>query len=255
MNKNNVIFSILILAVLSFTHCAKRQNAMEPKLSGPELIMNEGFSYLNVGDYAKAEEKLKKAVEKKPSLFLAINGLGIIYLNQRKLDLAIDYFSRVLTLNGEFVDAHNSLGIAYTEKGDFLNAKRHFLIAANNKLYSTKENAYLNLANLEIKREKYQAALRYVEKGLAHNDEFAPLFNMKAIAYEYLEDLPNAIANYKKALSLLAAEDATYLYNLGRAYHKAGQKQQAFDALEKALANTTSNSLIEQINQLINTIE
>ena len=65
-------------------------------------------------------------------------------------------------------------------------------MAANAEDYLTPENAFANLAVLEIKFEKYAAALRYAEKGLLLNRRFAPLYNLKGMALENLNDLAQA---------------------------------------------------------------
>ena len=75
--------------------------------------------------------------------------------------------------------------IIYTETGKYDLAKEHLVIAANSNSYDTPENAYANLARLEIEHNKYESARRYLEKGLVKNNEFAPLLNYLGIILEH----------------------------------------------------------------------
>ena len=131
-----------------------------------------------------AEQKLLKAIKKNPILPIALQGLGVIYLQNGEFDKALNYFKKLLQVNPGHYDAHNAIGIIYIEKGKYDLAKENLLIAANAIKYRTPENAFLNLANLEIRRKKLDAALRYIEKGLKKNKGFAPLYNMRGIVFE-----------------------------------------------------------------------
>jgi Tfp pilus assembly protein PilF len=254
------IFLMIFLFVFSsFIGCSpKKKNPRYPnrlKPGTPEYLLHEGLFYLNSGNIDLAEKKLLKALKKKPTLIGAVNGLGVVYLQKRDFKKSIGYFTQVVRTNPDSYDAYNYLGVAYTELGEYNLAKENLLRAANAGKYRTPENAFVNLALLEIRQGRYDAALRYVEKGLEKNNRFPPLCNLMGVILENQEKFPEALKWYEKALSLLTEEDVTFLVNLGRVYSKLGKKDKALDILEKALSKAYSPQMKEQIRTMIKSLE
>jgi len=252
---------LIFVSIFSFfiiTGCGGNKVQSGPgqlKRGTPEYDFNEGIYYLNTGDIKAAEKKLVLALKKDPNMVGAVNALGIVYLNKRDFDNAVKQFRRVIQLNPKFFDAYNYLGVIFTETGKYELARENLLIAANAETYRTPENAFANLAALELNNNKLDSALRYVDKGLDKNKNFAPLYNLKGIVCENRKEYKEAIANYEKALSLLTEDDATILINIGRAYGKMGDKKKALDTLEKALSKAYIPQLKNQVNALIKELE
>jgi Tfp pilus assembly protein PilF len=250
---------VLVLVVLPFSGCSGQKQARnypgQLKPGTAEFILNEGIFYLNSGNLAMAEKKLKKALKKKPTMLAAVNALGIVYLNKRDFKNAIKYFTQVVRMNPQYYDAYNYLGVLYTEMGEYNLAKENLLIAANATLYRTPENAFANLANLEIRQKKYESALRYIDKGLQKNDRFAPLCNLKGIVLENQKKYISAIRWYERAITLLTEPDVTFLINIGRVYSTMGYKDKALDTLEKALSKALTQELKVRIRKMIVELE
>lgn len=248
-----VLFSLFIIIGCSGNRV--QSNPGQLKRGTPAYDLNEALFYLNTGDFKAAEPKLVSALKKDPTLVGAVNALGIVYLNKRDFDNAVKQFRRVIQLNPKFFDAYNYLGVIFTETGKYELAKENLLIAANAETYRTPENAYANLASLELNNNKLESALRYAEKGLEKNKNFAPLYNLKGLILENRKEYREAISSYEKALSLLTEDDATFLINIGRTYAKMGDKQKALDILEKALPKAYSPQVKDQIIASIKELE
>jgi Tfp pilus assembly protein PilF len=225
------------------------------KPGSANYLLNEGLFYLNEGNIVLAEKKLKKALKKKDNFFQALNALGIVYTYKQEFDKAIGYFRKVLAINPGFIDAHNSLGLIYIEMNNYDAAKENLLIAANHEDYKTPENAFVNLAMLEMKFNHPSLAMRYVEKGIEENKRFAPLYNLKGILLEKEKKYQESLTNFEKAMSLLVAPDINVLINLGRAYSRVGRKIKAMDILEQALANAASPTVRDQIMKEIKNLD
>lgn len=260
MKKNLVFTAIIIMCCVvlvcgPMTGCAKKkanyQYGDRMKKGTPEFTLNEAIFYLNSGKLDLAEKKLLETLKMNPTMALAINALGIVYLNKRDFPKAVQYFTQVVRTNPEFYDAYNYLGVTYSEMGEYNLAKENLLIAANGAKYQTPENAYANLAMLEIREKRYNTAMRYIDKGLARNDRFALLSNLKGVVLENQEKYNEALQWYNRALSQTTEPEATYLINIGRVYTKMGQKDKALDFLEKALGKTTVKEVKEQIHKMI----
>jgi signal transduction histidine kinase/ATP/maltotriose-dependent transcriptional regulator MalT len=98
----------------------------------PEIILEEGICLSMAGLYSKSIEKLAglENTEQKSNLKISdyltlINCLGIAYLNNHQLDLALSYFHKAINLKDrliyshDLVKAYHNLGLAYTWLGDF----------------------------------------------------------------------------------------------------------------------------------------
>jgi len=248
--KKWIIISVTVILLFA---CSKKPSTVPGSLKpgSPEYIMNQGIFFLNEGNIKLAEDKLLTAIKKKPNLEGALNALGLVYMYKRDFEKAATYFKKLLSLNPGFSDAYNSLGLIYSELNRYNLAKEYFLTAANSKGYRTPENAYVNLALLELKNNKLESAKRYTDKAMKKNRNFAPIYNLKGIIANQENQHSEALANFKKALSLLTEEDAKILVNMGQVYIKMGQKRKALDVLEKALTKAKSEPMKQNIRQLI----
>jgi type IV pilus assembly protein PilF len=248
---------VLLLAIVSFLACGRRAPQTAPGQLQPgsaEYLANEGIGYLNNGRLELAAERLTAALKKNPQLAQALNAMALVHVYRREFPKAIEMLNRLLQVNPKFLDAFNLLGAVYTEQGDYEQAKENLLIAANAEEYQTPENAYANLAMLEIKFAKYDSALRYAEKGLLLNRRFAPLFNLKGQALENLNRLPEAAEGYARALALLASPEPVYLVNSARVAAKLGDRKRALDQLEQALGRTQDPDLRAEIIRMIKSL-
>lgn len=88
---------------------------IEPSYSG---YNNAGLIYANKGDYPKAAEAYKKALEYSPQSFKTWYHLGLVYASDLKFQEAIESYEKVLKLNPKYTDAFLGLGSAYYWSGD-----------------------------------------------------------------------------------------------------------------------------------------
>ena len=247
-----------LLIMVAFLACGGGKPRTVPGQMQPgsaEYLANEGVRHLNDGRLDLAEKSLLAALQKNPRLAPALNALGLVYVYRRDFAKAIDTLNRLIQISPQFYDAYNLLGTVYTELGNYQQAKEKLLVAANAEEYLTPENAFANLAVLEIKFEKFDAALRYAGKGLLLNRRFAPLYNLKGLALENLNKPNEALKNYDKALALITIPDPGYLINSARVLSKLGDKKKALDNLELALGKTQDAAQKAKIIKMIKILE
>jgi tetratricopeptide (TPR) repeat protein len=108
---------------------------------------------------------------------------------------------------------------------------------------------------LEIKHNKIESAKRYTDKAMSRNRNFAPTYNLKGIIADREGKYQEALAHYKKALSLLTEDDVNILINIGQVYLRMGDKGKALDMMEKALSKARSEQVKVYIRGLIKQIE
>ena len=250
--------ALIVLTAAAFVACGGSKPRTVPgqmKPGSAEYLANEGIGYLNSGRLDLAENSLVAALKKNPRLVPALNAMALVHVYRRDFARAIDALNLLLQVNPKFFDANNLLGTIYTEQGNYEKAKENLLIAANALEYQTPENAFANLALLEIKFGKFDAALRYAEKGLLLNRRFAPLYNLKGQALENLNKLEEAAENYDRALVLLTVPDPLYLLNSARVAAKLGDRRKALDELELAMGKTQDEALKAEILKLIKSLD
>jgi len=249
-------FTLLIM--VAFLACGGGKPRTAPGQMQPgsaEYLANEGVRHLNDGRLDLAEKSLLESLRKNPSLVPGLNALSLVYVYRRDFSKAIETLNRLIQVSPQFYDAYNLLGTVYTELGNYQQAREKLLVAANAAEYLTPENAFANLAGLEIKFEKFDAALRYAEKGLLLNRRFAPLYNLKGVALENLNKLSDALTNYEKALALLTLPDPGYLINSARVLSKLGNKKKALDNLELAMGSARDVAQKAEIIKMIKILE
>lgn len=248
----NVTIVLLLVAVAAACGGGKPQTApgrMQPGTA--EYLANEGVAYLSQGQLGLAEERLLAALKRNPQLLPALNGLSLVYVYQRQFAKAIDTLNRLLRVSPTFYDAHNLLGTVYTELGQYEKAKEHLLVAANAEEYLTPENAFANLAVLEIRQQDYEAALRYADKGLLLNKRLPALHNLKGLALEKMAKLQDAAESFDKALVLLTVPDADILINSARVAAALGDNRKALDQLELAMGKARDAAQKAEILRMI----
>ncbi len=248
---------VLVLTLLAGA-CVSTPQADRIPRSGPqaaEYLLNQGVAALNRGQLDLAEQKLQQAVQRNPMLLHARNALGLVYTYKRNFPKAIETFEKLLQLSPEYYDAYNTLGAIYIELNQFDRAKEKLLVAANAKDYLTPENAFANLAILELRNNRLDAASRYIGMGLNLNNKYALLYNLKGTVEENQNKLKEAAESYTRALSLQPDPDVNTLLNCGRVYARIGEKKQALDVLEKALGKVRDNAVKQEIERLIKSLD
>jgi len=248
---------LVITIIFLFSSCKKEVKTIPDYLrkGTAEYSMNSGYKHLNQGTLNIAMEQFKKALKKKPGLMNASMGLGIVYLKQMKFRESLKIFTDVVKRYPSNADAFNYIGIIHTELGNYELAKENYLIAANSPKYNTPENAFLNLALLELKRKRLDSALRYLEKGLIKNSEFVSLYNLRGSIFEQKGFYKKAVYNYERALQLSMVKDINIKINIARGYIKMGKRIKALNLLEQMLGEAPSAGVRKIITGMIKQIE
>lgn len=250
MNRFICILSIFFL-ILSIG-CVKNPelNTNLKKTTQIKNSVNRGRQYFNQGRYILAESAFLQAIKKDAACYDAMVGLGLLYLTQKKFDQGEKYFKKALRIEPEYYNIYNYLGILYSEKGDYIEAKKMFLRIINAPKYRTPEMAYLNLAQLEVKRGNLKSALRYVNSGIKYNEKYPPLYFIKGLIYQKSQDYEKAVLFFKKADEISKKPDLDCLINLAEAYYKIGEFEKALVTLDIAFGMANSPDTIKKITDL-----
>ncbi len=142
-------------------------NEIEKNLSDADLLVDFGVELDKLGDYDKAIETYKKALEIKPDSSLALNNWGVALNKSGKLSEGIAKQLRAIELDPDFALAYKNVvdGIKHLENPDHV-------IEALKKLVDKHPNAetYQEMATAYRNASRMNEAIDYLQKAL----ELAP---------------------------------------------------------------------------------
>ena len=76
---------------------------------------NIGNAYVDLGEYKKAIDAYKQAIELNPELSKPHNNLGLAYAASDQPAAAVAEFKEAVQLKPDFAEAHFNLGVAYLQ--------------------------------------------------------------------------------------------------------------------------------------------
>lgn len=219
-----------------------------------ELHYNVGLVHLKQGDLPRALEAFKRAITFDAEWEDAYTGLGEVHLKQGNLRQAAHAYKHAARLNPNGnSSATLGLGKVYARQERWDDAITAVEKAIEIQVDNTE--AHYQLAQIYIKRgEKKKAAsamaffkvlrqtdplLQEAEIWVKRHPDDARGYNNLGIVYLARHRSEDAIANYKRAISL-APDLTTAYYNLGHAYHKQGKMNLAISAYQHALSLDTT---------------
>jgi tetratricopeptide (TPR) repeat protein len=168
----------------------------------PTLVLahaNLIILYGRTGNLEKAEEHYRAAVMLNPNQFPdAYYNYGMVLMKEGKLDEAEGAFSKALEINPSFADAHNNLGFLLERQGKFAEAIAEYKKAVEHQ--PDFRQAHFNLGRVLVNQRQYEEGIQQLEQTLKPVDDATP----------------------------------AYLYALGAAYGRAGERQKALRYLQEA---------------------
>ena len=144
-------------------------------MDNPAVINTQlGVGYLRQGNLELALAKLQKAVRLDPSLASAHNALALLYERLGKTELAGEQYAAAVRLDGDDSAAHNNYGQFLCKQGHTREAEEQFLAAVANPLYQTPYMAYSNAGVCARREPDLEKAETYLRKALTLAPRFAP---------------------------------------------------------------------------------
>ncbi len=147
-------------------------------------------------DLIKAEKITKELISSNSKVVFLYNLLGLILVDQKKIDEAEEFYNRGLKVDPNFAMIYNNLGLLY----------------ANHRI----KNDFSNLGKAEF----------FYKKSIALNENIPEPHNNLGTLYSTLNKIENAIDSYKKAISINPNFSFAY-HNLGNAYISLGKMEEA----------------------------
>ena len=135
-----------------------------------QALQSLGLIYLQAKRHDEALALLEQAVAGDPALWRAQNGIGVVADIRGAHDKAISAYDAALATNPNASSVLNNRGYSYYLDGQYPQAARDFVAAADMGL----ERAWLNLGLVQARQKNYLAAVhtmtRLVASEVAYND-------------------------------------------------------------------------------------
>jgi type IV pilus assembly protein PilF len=173
--------------------------------------MTLGLVYQARGDMSKAEEHLRRAIDKKP----------------------------------DYADARNNLGIVLAGRKAWDEAIRQFEAAAANVMYATPERAYFNLGEVyRVKGDPANAEEAY-RRALRANEQYAPAYTALSAVLGGQGKWKDAASILTRCVEVLP-DYASCWMELGRANLRLSRPAEALKAFDKVLAVSSDPEVRKQ---------
>ena len=191
--------------------------------------IDHALELIENGNNAQGEEIIDKLLPNYPKSHTVNYAKGVVYLQKNQWDKAIQYFDKATEIFPYFVEAHYNKGAAYQQKVDIKNMLRAY----------RKVVYYGNPDDMAVRRAN--SVLSDMERNVSKHhgvdlDRYLEAQDLFEIGHDSMtnNDFEKAIANYEKSIKIIDNLPQPY-GNLGICYAKVGRKQEALEALNRAL--------------------
>ena len=195
-----------------------------------------GMVYNGTGEYEKAVQEFRRAVELDPTSDDAFTGLAYAYERLGKVDDAEKTYLRAIDLRPQYWGGYAWLGGLYFRQARYQDAARMYteMIA----LAPDSFRGYSNLGGMYLFQGRYGDAIPQFQRSISIYPTGDAYSNL-GVAYFLQGDYSNAAQTYQRALQVSPQDATAYMIwgNLAEAtYWLADQRPQATTLYEKALA-------------------
>jgi Flp pilus assembly protein TadD len=180
------------------------------------------LSYITVRQIAVWRDSLTlftDMVRKSPGAAMPHDNLGATYLDQNRVDKAINEFTAALKIMPDYANAHYNLGTAYAKQNRLREAVTEFKAAL--RISPDYAEAHNNLGVAYADQNRLLEAVAEFNAALRIKPDYAEAHNNLGIAYGVQNRLREAVAEFNAALRI-KPDYAEARYNLGITYERMG---------------------------------
>lgn len=209
------------------------------------------------GCIAQGQGKLEEAIafyrrslSVNPNFVESYNNLAVALWNQGAYDEAIATYQQAITIKPDYADAYSNLGVALMSCD-----RKDEAIAAYRQAIALKPDyaeAYNNLGSVLRSTGALDEAIAAYEKALTIDPKCAEAYNNQGLVFFDREEFAQAIASHQQAINLKPNYAEAY-DNWGRALQRLGRMVEAISCHQQAIA--LKPDYIQAYNRLGNALQ
>ena len=207
--------------------------------------MRMGVTYLEQRNLPAAMRELAKASELDPDNPEVDMALGLAYQGRGDLSKAEEYLRRAIDKKPDYADARNNLGIVLAERKAWDEAIREFEAAAANVMYTTPERAYFNLGEAYRAKGDPANAEGAYRRALRASERYAPAYTALSGVLGGQGKWNDAASILARCVEVLP-DYAPGWMELGRAWLRLSRPADALKAFGKVLEVSSDPELRKQ---------
>ncbi|TXJ56698.1 tetratricopeptide repeat protein [Brachyspira aalborgi] len=230
LDKRKIKFGISETRAKELEEFAKQNNS-----ASSNDLLEEGKTYYNNGEYDKAIEIFKKAVELNPNEYLNWQWLGRSYYERYSdgdEENALNSLLKAVELNPNNDSNWYWLGISYGMNSQYDKEKESFLKAT--ELNPNNADNWYKLGISYFNDKQYDKAIESFSKAVELNPNDDNNWDRLANSYQMNGQYDKAIETLLKAIEI-DPNSRYYWFNLGILYYYNERYREAIDSLSKAL--------------------
>jgi Tfp pilus assembly protein PilF len=197
-------------------------------------------AYLDQGRIEEAFENYSRALTIEPDFADALNGLGVTLYHSRKVEEAIKCFKRVIEINSKIPQAYFNIGMVLTEKGQYDEALKNYRTA---QIFFDSLDLHKALAFTLLNLRNFNGAVTEYKKVLLETPNDVNVLNALGFALDKNGQFEESKKNYEKAISL-SPDNVNVLLNFGAMLSSSGRFEEAEKLYGKILQLQPKNSTV-----------
>ncbi len=230
------LIGIAIITVWGVGDIAEKgrlRRAMMVFSAGACLLALMASTWLQVGHWRNSRTLFTRALDVTSDNYIAHLNLGNVFLQEKKVDEAIQHYLQSIENHRDYDDAHYNLGIAFGLQGKSDEAIEEYKIVLGLKEDYWK--ARFRLADALAKAGRFDEAISHYEKVVGLHPDDTEVYNNFALALVKKGRTSEAIEYYNKALAI-NPDSVEVLTNLGNAFLERREFEKAITQFKKALS-------------------
>lgn len=172
-------------------------NAIALDASNPQYYYTLGLAYFQKKDYPQAEQAFEQCLALNPEHIMALNSLGVVYQEMKLLDKAEEYYKKAFSIDGNFDSACN-LSRLYLEQ-DKLEPALNYIRAAIQKNNNSSEAFNIQGVILN-KMGRFPEAIQSLVQALRIDPQFMVAGVNLGVAYINNKEFSKAKELFEKML-------------------------------------------------------
>lgn len=171
-------------------------------------------------------------IKKSPGKVRAYNNLGLAYLQQGDINLAVENFQKAIAINPRYAKAYHNLSVIEQRQGQYdmalANIEKALSIGPDNPVFLNSRGEIL------FSKRLLDQALVDFNKAIERNRNYAEAYNNRGNVYKLKGDRLLALADFNKAVLINPFYDQAY-NNRGLVYRSEKKYNEALDEFTRAI--------------------